>query len=311
MLLFSNEEVHDRCRKPSSESSVTDDSQIDRMKLMKLKPKKMAPKLKRMCRPAITPFPEEKMELARTVAQEYRDMEDGHHERVRAFLGRAYSVYRSFQKDEGAYEELRQDPFWENSRQKPKDELKTSKHVLLFLMRAETRNARTRASTYAKILDGFARKKVRADQVPGRIKALRGVEAAYDHFLGEERGLQTAKGRRRAARGGNDDKIQGEVEMASSSENSRGAGIDNGRPTTSFDPERHLIVELEPDEREAILSAGTERGGRVTFQFKITVHRDAKGFVHVVGELEPTDLPPDFSSMELEEPLTQFDEELE
>ena len=128
--------------------------------------------------------------LARTVAKEYRAMEDGHHAQLRAFLGRAYHVYRLFQQAPGAYEELKQDPFWENSRQKPKG-LTTSKWVLLYLMRAETRNARTRASTYAKILNGFARKKVRADQVPERIKALGGVEAAYDHFLAEERGLQT------------------------------------------------------------------------------------------------------------------------
>jgi hypothetical protein len=198
-------------------------------------------------------------------------------------------------------------------------------------MRAETRNARTRASTYAKILDGFARKRVRAKQVPGRIKALGGVEAAYDHFLAEERGPKalggveaaydhflaeergpSRKAGARAARGGNDDKIQGDLETESLSENTRGAAIGSPRPTTSFDPERHLIVELEPDDLEAILTAGTAQGGHAKLRIEITVQRrDAKGFVHVVGELEPTDLPPDFSAMEHEEPLSQFDEELE
>jgi hypothetical protein len=156
------------------------------MKLMTLKPKKIV-------RPVLTPFPEETMELAQTLAQEYRDMEDGHHERLRGFLGRAYSVYLQFRQDKEAYEKLKDEKrFWEISRQKPPKDLKTSKWVLLYVMRAEKPNARTRASTYAKILNGFARKKVRADQVPGRIKALGGVEAAYDHFLAEERGLQTA-----------------------------------------------------------------------------------------------------------------------
>ena len=70
----------------------------------------------------------------------------------------------------------------------------------------------------------------------------------------------------------------------------------------SFDPERHLIVELEPDALEAILAAGSTQGGPVTVQLEITVHpRDAKGFVHVVGELEPSDLPQDFSSIDLED----------
>jgi hypothetical protein len=293
------------------------------MKLMTLKPKKIV-------RPVLTPFPEETMDFARTVAQEYREMEDGHHAQLRGFLGRAYSVYLQFQHDNEAYEKLRNEKlFWKISRQKPPKDLKTSKWVLLYVMRAEKPNARTRASTCAKILNGFARKKVRADQVPGRIKALGGVEAAYDHFLAEERGLRTTNdaaaglpSRHRplaprkagllAARGGNDDKIQGEVETESLSESSRGAAIDGRRHMPPFDPERHLIVELEPDELEAILTAGTAQGGHVKLRIEITVQRrDANGFVHVVGELEPTDLPPDFLSMEHEEPLSQFDGELE
>ena len=129
--------------------------------------------------------------FARTVAEEYREMEDGHHAATARVPGQGLFGLSLVSARPGAYEQLKQDPFWDNSRQKPKD-LTTSKWVLLFIMRAETRNARTRASTYAKILDGFARKKVRADQVPERIKALGGVEDAYDHFLAEERGLQTS-----------------------------------------------------------------------------------------------------------------------
>jgi hypothetical protein len=90
------------------------------MTLMRLKPKKIV-------RPVITPFPEETMELAQTVAQEYRDIEDGHHERLRGFLGRAYSLYRAFQQDKEAYEKLKDEKrFWKISRQKPPKDLKTS-----------------------------------------------------------------------------------------------------------------------------------------------------------------------------------------
>lgn len=288
----------------------------------------MTLKLKKMVRPVVTPFPEELVDLARTVAKEYREMEDGHHAKLRAFLGRACLVHQLFCEFPDSFEELKQDPFWEDSRQKPKG-LTTSKWVLLFIMRAKTPNDRTRASTYAKILDGFAREKVRADLVPERIKKLGGVEAAYDHFLAAERGPrigvvaddEATEGQRppiprkaglRAARGGNDDKVQGDVETESPPKNSRGAAIGSRRPITSFDPERCLSVELEPDELEAILTTGTARGGPVTFQLKITVHRDAKGFVRVVGELEPSDLPPEFSSIDLEHgPLGLFDEEPE
>ena len=108
----------------------------------------------------------------------------------------------------------------------------------------------------------------------------------------------------------NDDKVQGDVETESSSANSRGL---SRRPIPSFDPERCLIVELEPDEIETIRDAGTRQGGSAPLRLEITsVHCDANGFVHVVGELEPTDLPPDFLSLDAEdEPLGQLDEELE
>ena len=59
----------------------------------------MTLKLKKMWTPVLEPFREETMDFARTVAKEYQEMEDGHHQQLRAFLGRAYSVYRSFQQD--------------------------------------------------------------------------------------------------------------------------------------------------------------------------------------------------------------------
>jgi hypothetical protein len=283
------------------------------MKLMTLKSKKFT-------RPVVTPFEEEvdPVGLARTVAKEYRVMEDGHHSQLRAFLGRAYLVYRLFRQAPSSYEELKRDPFWEKSRQKPKG-LTTSRWVLLYLMRAERPNVRTRASKYAKIIDGFARAGVRADRVPGRIKGLGGVEDAYAHFLAAERGLRSTvarhdettqdqhlairrKGGLRAFRGSNDDKVQGDVEAESTSEN-LGAAIGGRRRMPSLDPERCIIVDLEPDEVQVIRAAGTTKGSPVTFRLEITVHHphDAKGFVHAVGELEPSDPPPDLSSIDLED----------
>lgn len=55
-------------------------------------------------------------------------------------------------------------------------------------MRAKTKNVRNRAGRYAVVLDGLIREKVRPDMVAARIKEMRGVEAAYLHFLAEEHG---------------------------------------------------------------------------------------------------------------------------
>jgi hypothetical protein len=96
---------------------------------------------------------------------------------------------RLLQQFPAAYEQLKQDAFWESQLHRPKD-LTTSKHVLLFLMRAETPADRALASKYAKILDGLARDHVRASQVPQRIRALAGVEAACEHFVAVERESQ-------------------------------------------------------------------------------------------------------------------------
>jgi hypothetical protein len=79
-------------------------------------------KSKKFTRPVVTPFEEEvdPVGLARTVAKEYRAMEDGHHARLRAFLGRAYQTYQLFLDFPDSFERLKQEPFWRSSRQKPK-----------------------------------------------------------------------------------------------------------------------------------------------------------------------------------------------
>ena len=74
----------------------------------------MTLKSKKFTRPVVTPFEEEMdpVGLARTVAKEYRAMEDGHHARLRAFLGRAYQTYQLFLDFPDSFERLKQEPFW-------------------------------------------------------------------------------------------------------------------------------------------------------------------------------------------------------
>jgi hypothetical protein len=273
-------------------------------------------------RPVIEPFPEEEGAFAavQRLVEKYRGIVDGHHAAIRQFLEDCLPVVCEFQREPDEFERLKADPFWEEaSRQKPKDP-STSKWVLYFAMRAKTKNVRNRAGRYAVVLDGLIREKVRPDMVAARIKEMRGVEAAYLHFLAEELGQNEVtvdadddemenegppiprKGGLRAARGRNDDMVQGEDETASPSDKSVGAAIGGRRPTPSFDPERHLLVEDEPDALDAFLDAATTEGVPVSIRLWVTVYPpDATGFVRVVRELGRSDLPEDFSSIDDED----------
>jgi hypothetical protein len=145
------------------------------------------------------------------------------------------------------------------------------------------------------------------------------VENAYDYFLAIERGLKSGgdvddeatdnqrplisrKGGLRTARRSNDDQVQGDAEGESPSENGHGIAIGGRRHMPPFDRERDLIVENKPDVLKAILDAGTAQGGPVRLPLTITVYPcDATGFVRVVGELESSDLPEDFSAIDDED----------
>ena len=112
-------------------------------------------------------------------------MENGYHAQLRAFLQKAYHSYQLFLEFPDVFEKLKRAPFWEISRQRPKD-LTTSRWVLLIIMQAKTSNVRVRASKYAKILDKFARAGIKVAQVANRIKKLGGVEAAYKRIVAAE-----------------------------------------------------------------------------------------------------------------------------
>ncbi len=110
---------------------------------------------------------------------EYAEMEDDHQAEVRQFLQHAYGVAVRFRRRPGDFERLKAHPFWERSRQKPRDP-STSKWVLHFIMRATTTNVRNRAGEYAAILDGLMQDKVEISAVASRIKELGGIDAAYE-----------------------------------------------------------------------------------------------------------------------------------
>jgi len=276
----------------------------------------------KFARPIIEPFPDDEgaFAAAQGLVEKYRGIVDGHHAAIRQFLEDCLPVVCEFQREPDEFERLKADPFWEEaSRQKPKGP-STSKWVLYFAMRAKTKNVRTRAGVYAAVLDGLIREKVRPDTVAARIKEMRGVEAAYLHFLAEERGqnevtvdadddeMENAgppiprKGVQRTARGGNEDMVQGEDETASPSDRSVGAATGGRRQTPSFDPERHLLVEDEPDALDALLDVARTGGVPVSIPLWVTVYPpDATGIVRVVRELGRSDQPEDFPSIDDED----------
>jgi hypothetical protein len=273
-------------------------------------------------RPLIEPFPEEEgaFAAAQGLVEKYKRMVDGHQADRRQFLEDTLPVVLKFQCEPDEFERLKADPFWaEASRQKPKD-ASTSKWVVYFAMRAKTKNVRNRAGRYAVVLDGLIREKVRPDRVAARIKEMGGIEAAYLHFLAQDSGRDEVaidadddeaedagppiprKGVQRSARGGNDDVVQDEDETASPSDESGGAGTGGGRQAASFDSERHLLVEDEPDALDALLSAATTEGVPVSIPLWVTVYPpDETGFVRVVRELGRSDQPEDFPSIDNED----------
>ncbi len=122
---------------------------------------------------------ENALSKAERLRGEYAEIEDGHHAEVRQFLQRTYCVAAWFRRRPGDFERLKAHPFWERSRQKPRDP-STSKWVLYFIMQATTTNVRNRAGKYAAILDGLMQDKVEISAVASRIKELGGIDAAYE-----------------------------------------------------------------------------------------------------------------------------------
>jgi hypothetical protein len=247
------------------------------------------------------------MRFARTAADEYAAMENGYHAKLRDFLRRAYHSYELCLQTPEGFEELKRDPFWQNSRQKPKV-LNSSKWVLYFIMRATQSNGRARASKYARILDGLDREEVHVTEAANRIAKLGGVEAAYKRMVAAERGravsgaagddeemeseecLIPRRSKLRAS-GEDDAKAHGEAMSPSQMNIDRAAG--GRRPMPSYDPNRFLFVGLGAAELKRVLDAGTKAKGPVRFRLEITAYpRKAGGIPRVVGDrvssIEPT-----------------------
>ena len=115
--------------------------------------------------------PDNPLSKAERLRGEYAEMEEGHDAEVRQFLQRTYGVAAQFRRRPGDFERLQAHPFWETSRQKPRDPA-TSKWLVCFILRPTTTNVCKLAGKFAAILDGLRRDQVEVSAVASRIKEL-------------------------------------------------------------------------------------------------------------------------------------------
>lgn len=239
---------------------------------------------------------------ALTIRRQYAEMEEGHHAAMRRFLQHAYSAFLQFRDDPAEFERLKDDEFWSSSRQKPKDR-RVSKWALYFIMQATTRNVRNRAGKFAVILDGFAQMHVPVREVAQRIKALGGVEAAYEAMRARQRGdamdpsaeksdEESKRGSLAAAEHGADDHdeiAQGENDSDSLPEWARPSNHEDTRQREqslqrSIDLNHSLVVELPDADLDRILNAVGLGERPARFRLDVIVRSpDERGWTPVVG----------------------------
>ena len=130
---------------------------------------------------------------AKAVRLKYKNIQNGHHQRVYNILQDFYYVYLTLREDENAWNELKRDPYWETCQRKP--EKLTMRDIVLFLSGAEAPNDRSRAAKYAVLLGHYEKQGVKANQIATTIakdggvdKALASVNAAKRESAG---GTQT------------------------------------------------------------------------------------------------------------------------
>ena len=123
---------------------------------------------------------EDLMGEAQNLTYLYLAIADGHHSRLRMFLQKVYALHLKFRGNAEEFRQLRRDPFWEGSLQKPKPT--TSRWLLLFVTRAAP-GKRSRIGKYAAALDFFTKMKLPENCVAEAIERIGGVDAAHQTAL--------------------------------------------------------------------------------------------------------------------------------
>ncbi len=114
----------------------------------------------------------------RNMSQAFYESSGGYRSRLYKFQRKCYYAIKLFSKSPQEYQRLKDDEFWDNSRQTPKDQF-IAKWVLYYVMQAKSKVVRDRAGKCARVLDSFLRQGMPVRLMDARLRALGGVDKIY------------------------------------------------------------------------------------------------------------------------------------
>ena len=120
--------------------------------------------------------------------RDYNEAAEGYRLRLYKFVARCYWIGRAFAKNPSSYQRFMDDVFWNDVRQKPRDD-EIMKAVLTFAMNAKSKNLRNRVTKTAAVLESLDQHEVKAEHVVvARLKAGGGIEKIYREISGRNKG---------------------------------------------------------------------------------------------------------------------------
>jgi hypothetical protein len=122
------------------------------------------------------------------LSRDYNEAAEGYRLRLYKFVARCYWIGRAFAKNPSSYQRFMDDVFWNDVRQKPRDD-EIMKAVLTFAMNAKSKNLRNRVTKTAAVLESLDRQELTAERVVvARLKAGGGIEKIYREISGRNKG---------------------------------------------------------------------------------------------------------------------------
>jgi len=122
------------------------------------------------------------------LSRDYNEAAEGYRLRLYKFLARCYWIGRAFAKNPSSYQRFMDDVFWNDVRQKPRDD-EIMKAVLTFAMNAKSKNLRNRVTKTAAVLESLDQQELKAEHVVvARLKAGGGIEKMYREISGRYKG---------------------------------------------------------------------------------------------------------------------------
>jgi hypothetical protein len=113
-------------------------------------------------------------QLFAMLSEEYAEATDGYRAKLYVFAQRCYRIGLGYTRYPNEFKKLKEDPFWADVRQKPKDD-KKMRAVLVFTIKARSAKHASSITKIAKVLDSMAAQNIKPDEVAKRLKAGGGI----------------------------------------------------------------------------------------------------------------------------------------